>query len=84
MRDLLQQQQPSAQYKYIHFVEVKKKPKTSVWECRNNSSGDCLGIVKWYGPWRQYCFFPTPIDGLVFNAACLKNICHFIAEVTYV
>ena len=67
-------------YRFIHFVEAEKKPKTSVWECRNNSSEDVLGAVKWYGPWRQYCFFPEPIDGLVFNDACLKDICHFMGQ----
>ena len=67
-------------YRFIHFVETAKKPKTSTWECRNNSSEDRLGTVKWYGPWRQYCFFPETIDGLVFNDVCLKDICHFMSR----
>lgn len=67
-------------YKFIHFIETAKKPMTSTWECRNNHSDDCLGTVKWYGPWRQYCFFPEPIDGLVFNDGCLKDICHFMGQ----
>lgn len=73
-------------YKFIHFVEIDPfgrrdpKRKTSVWECRNNRSDDALGRVQWYGPWRQYCFFPEPIDGLVFNDGCLKDICHFMGQ----
>jgi len=72
--------QMTTRYKFIHFVETGKKPKTSTWECRNNSTEDTLGTVKWYGPWRQYCFFPEPIGGLVFNDGCLKDICHFMGQ----
>jgi len=45
-------------YEYIEFVRVEEKPKTSVWSCRNRKSGDELGIVRWHGPWRRYCYFP--------------------------
>ena len=63
-------------YKYIHFIKVAEKPKTSVWSCRNNSSGDELGEVKWYPAWRQYCYFPTV--QAVYSDGCLKDISSFI------
>lgn len=66
------------EYKYIYFAKVEDKPKTSVWSCHNQRSNDCLGEVRWYGPWRQYCFFPAP--GCVFNVTCLANINHFIGQ----
>ena len=77
------------QYEHIHFVKIADKPKTSVWSCRNNRSGIVigtrqtgateLGIVRWYGPWRQYCYFAT--NGLaVYSESCLKDICSFLAE----
>ena len=76
-------------YQYIHFLKVRELPKTSVWSCRNNQSGIIvgerqsraseLGIVRWYGPWRQYCYFAT--NGLaVYSKSCLKDICSFLAE----
>jgi len=67
-------------YQYIHFVKVAEKPKTVVYECRNNRSGDVLGEVRWYGAWRQYCFHPAVVSfgSTVFNVACLKDICDFI------
>ena len=65
-------------YQYIHFVEVEKKAKTSVWSCRNNRTGGELGRVEWYGPWRQYCFFPEPTT--VFNVTCLKDIIDFLRQ----
>jgi len=66
-------------YKFIHFVEVEKKPKTEVYSCRNNSTSDELGIVKWYSTWRCYAFFPVFGD-LVFNAGCLSDITHFMEQ----
>lgn len=66
-------------YQYIHFVKVDEKPKTSVWECRNNRSNDVLGVVQWYGPWRQYCFHPSVLQ-VVFNVGCLMDICDFIKQ----
>jgi len=68
-------------FEYIHFVKVAEKPKTSVWECRNNNSNDALGRVQWFGRWRQYCFHPAPTHSfveLVFNVGCLDDIAAFI------
>ena len=71
-------------YKYIHFVVIEEKPKTKVWSCRNNNSGTELGQVKWYGPWRQYCYFPTfnPPQFTVYNVSCFEDIIDFIRKVT--
>ena len=32
--------------------------------------------MRWYGAWRQYCFFPYPET--VFSAGCLKDVQEFI------
>lgn len=66
------------EYKYIHFVKISQKAKTSVWACCNNHSHAELGQIKWYGPWRQYCFFPE-MD-CVFNVSCMNDINHFIGQ----
>lgn len=63
-------------YKYIYFIKVEDKRKTSVWHCRSRGSDNLLGIVKWYGRWRQYCFFPEP--DTVFNVGCNEDINDFI------
>ena len=31
-----------------------------------------LGQIKWYGKWRQFCFYPS--GDTIFNRACLKDI----------
>ena len=65
-------------YKFIYFIKVEDKPKTSVWHCLSQSTNDLLGEVKWYGSWRQYCFFPEPTT--VFNVGCLEDINDFIGQ----
>ena len=65
-------------YEFIYFTKVEDKPKTSVWECKSNRSNDCLGVVKWYSPWRQYCFSPAVLT--IFNVGCLEDINHFMSE----
>ena len=64
------------EYKYIRFVKINEKPKTSVWSCLNKSSGTELGTVGWYAPWRQYCFFNRV--QAVYSAGCLNDIADFI------
>ena len=39
-----------------------------------------IGHVKWYGPWRQYNFFP--LDSTCYNKDCLRQIADFTELVT--
>ena len=66
------------QYKYIYFKVTDEKPKTKVWGCFNNSTCSLLGHVKWYAPWRHYCYFPATIA--VYSEGCLRDICRFIDQ----
>lgn len=52
--------------------------KTDTWRVLSRRSGDVLGLVKWYGAWRQYCFFPGL--GTVFNVGCMNDINEFIGK----
>jgi hypothetical protein len=67
-------------YKYLHFEEIETNKKTSEWSCRNNRSKEELGIIKWYGMWGQYCFFPTVQT--VYNESCLINVGDFLRQLT--
>ena len=69
----------SEEYKYLCFEELEPKPKTKQFAVKNQSSGMILGYVKWYGPWRKYCFFINRAD-LVFDAGCLADIQDFITK----
>jgi hypothetical protein len=69
------------EYQYIHFVRhANPGRKTDLWACHNNKSLDCLGVIRWYGPWRQYCFSPEKYDDLVFSRGCLNDIGAFIKQ----
>ena len=63
---------------YIEFELIAKKPKTEHYSVRNKKSSDILGWIKWYGPWRQYCFFP--LHSMVFNIGCMRHIIDFIQK----
>lgn len=66
-------------YKYIEMEEVEKKSKTSVYAIFSKSNREAIGTIKWYGPWRQYCFFPLD-DETVWNRTCLNDIVDFINQ----
>jgi hypothetical protein len=59
---------------FISFEEVVPTPgrKTSVVSICNRRSGDELGQIRWFGAWRQYCFYPS--GGTIFNPTCLARI----------
>ena len=66
--------------KYLGFAwaGLSASGKTEIWRVTSMSSGDLLGGVCWYGPWRQYVFEPE--DGTVFNNGCLNDISDFLSE----
>ena len=58
--------------KYLGFNRVKWSGKTWIVDVISKSSGIPLGEIKWWGPWRQYCFFPGPET--LYNPGCLDAI----------
>jgi len=64
--------------KYLEYFKAGHTGKTEVHDVLSKSSGAILGHIKWYGPWRQYCFWPCPQT--IFNPDCLNHINGFIAE----
>lgn len=70
--------------KWISFIEYNpfringryNRKKTTEYWVKNKENGTCLGEIKWYGPFRQYSFFPEP--DMVFEKTCLQDITDFI------
>lgn len=62
--------------KYLEFALLGKKPKTQVIKVMSKLHGNRLGVIKWFGRWRQYAFFPE--NGTVFNVECLNDIQSYI------
>ena|SRR5256885_11213324 len=64
---------------YLLFREVPSPGlKTRVWTVESKNRGDVLGLIRWFGQWRQYIF--DPADGTVFNATCLSDIESFLDD----
>lgn len=57
---------------------MKPKAKTSQWVCHKVDSCVTLGFIKWYGAWRQYCFFPE--GSTIFNKGCMLDVTDFIDQ----
>ena len=68
--------------KYVRFDFAGKSDsgKTSVWAVANISEQLKLGEIRWFGRWREYCFFPEPSQALVFSKGCLQDVAEFIAS----
>ena len=66
--------------KYIDFILIPRKPKrkTDIYEVVSSDSGHLLGSIRWYGPWRQYCF--SPQGDTIYSGGCLDEIKEFIKE----
>ena len=70
---------PTLNSPYMFAEDVSlEDAKTRRWAIRNAKSPDLLGRVSWYGPWRQYCFYPSELA--VFNGGCLKAIVDFLRD----
>jgi hypothetical protein len=67
---------------WIDFEEQPIPPerKTRIVTVRNRRSKTALGELKWYGPWRQYCFFPQSYT--IFNVTCMARIAREVREMT--
>lgn len=67
-------------YEYLRFVEKLRpaKQKTGIYSCRTRKNDVELGIVRWHGPWRQYCYFPSV--QATYSAGCLRDVADFISR----
>jgi len=67
------------EYKWITIKKASKKGKTFVYDVYSDS-GDIIGHVKWYVPWRKYCFFPLEYSATVFEQVCLMDLSNYLAQ----
>ena len=63
---------------YLKFIVMSKTDKTVVLSVTSVRTGSMLGVIKWYGQWRQYTFHPE--DNTIFNPQCLADINSVINE----
>lgn len=53
--------------------------KTNIYFIKNNS-GCCIGEIRWYGPWRKFCFFPAP--DTIWDNKCINAVYESIKYIT--
>ena len=68
------------QYVSIEFDGTSESGKTNIFTVFNSETQDALGRVKWYGPWRQYSFFPN--ENIVLEKKCMRDIATFCENIT--
>lgn len=66
---------PTNEYLTFHEQWPDDK-KTALVGVRSARDGASLGIISWYGPWRQYAFHPSPKT--TFNPDCMLTIIEYI------
>jgi hypothetical protein len=65
----------SQQYQYFRVVAMPPpKGVTKVYDIISRSQRTSLGTIRWYGSWRQYCFYPQ--GGTVWSDGCLRDVKH--------
>jgi hypothetical protein len=68
--------------KWIKFVKdnvhVLQQRKTDIYLVWTKDGLYLLGTIRWYAPWRKYCFYPAA--GTIFETQCLKDIVSFIDQ----
>lgn len=68
---------------HIVFKEIgeSNSGKTKVWNVINTGGQFVLGSVKWWAPWRRYCFFP--VAGTAYDKSCLREVADFLEAKTW-
>ena len=64
-------------YKFI-TIQDSKHPHLPgrLYDIINNRSGDSIGEIGYYSPWKQYVFSSRP--ECVFNNSCLRDVLDFM------
>lgn len=64
---------------YIYIIkETQVNRKTPILHICSKLSRDEIGIIKWYGAWRKFCFFPYPET--IWDEKCLMALNNFLIQ----
>ncbi len=67
-----------SEYLLFRLQGKSESGKTLIYAVVAKGNFTSLGLIKWYGPWRQYCFFPA--GPAVYSGGCLEDIQDFMAN----
>ena len=65
--------------KYFRVIreDIKEGRKTPVFRILDNDDEE-IGVIKWYGSWRKYCFFPN--GETLWDSNCLTSITYLLVK----
>jgi hypothetical protein len=63
---------------YLRFIDKESKQITKIIGVINIHHDEEIGEIKWFGKWRQYCFYPS--DNTIWNKGCLEEVLEVIKE----
>ena len=65
-------------YYHINFVRAGSENKKAVYGCYNKKNSNFFGLVQWYPPTKEYCFY---IEGKnAISGECLKELSEFVIQ----
>lgn len=64
--------------KWIEFIEQPSKGVTKIFKVSAKEGDQTLGIIKWFGNWRKYAFYPEA--NTIFEKDCLDDISTFLDD----
>ena len=72
--------EPLGEFMFTREIARSPSGATRRWELRATNTDSVLGLIRWFGRWRQYCFEPN--TRTVFNGGCLMAINGFLRKQT--
>ena len=57
---------------YLRFIDLEARTKTKIIAVVNIHHDEQIGEIKWFGKWRQYCFYPN--GNTIWNVNCLNDV----------
>lgn len=66
---------------WIKFEPQPTSTKTAVVRVVSKSQDSVLGTIRWYGPWRQYVFYPAA--ACLFSRGCLEDVNEAIRDLMF-
>ena len=76
MKDSDMQIEPKPTSEFLNFEETVHFTKTDVVSVLEKRTGELLGEIKWFGPWRHYVFFPAP--NCAWSDRCLSDLSKYV------
>ena len=63
---------------YLRFIDKESRQITKIIGIVNIHHDEEIGEIRWFGKWRQYCFYPS--ENTIWNTTCMEDVQTVIKE----